>query len=87
MKIKYHVSTDPQAFRFGADAIELKDLYLLELRQVSRASFQPVFAVKRNLAILQRRTLSSVPTIVPAVMEHSRIKDSDESEVDNNYTM
>ncbi|KAI0818896.1 hypothetical protein BC629DRAFT_1588219 [Irpex lacteus] len=30
--------------------IMLEDLYLLELQQVSRASFQPVFAVKKELA-------------------------------------
>lgn len=36
------------ALRFGPNGITLEDLYLLELRPVSRSSFQPILAVKKE---------------------------------------
>ena len=40
-------------WRFGPGHIELQDLYLVELRQVSQASFQPVLAIRRDAAAKQ----------------------------------
>ncbi|KAI0086288.1 hypothetical protein BDY19DRAFT_995899 [Irpex rosettiformis] len=47
-KMKHESTAGP--LQFGAGGIELEDLYLLELRQVSKASFQPIFAVKKDRA-------------------------------------
>lgn len=37
-------------WRVGSDLIELQHIYLLEIRQVSKASWQPVLAVKQPMA-------------------------------------
>jgi hypothetical protein len=41
----YHIP--PERIRFGAGGILLQDLFLVELRQVSRSSFQPIFAIRK----------------------------------------
>ena len=52
--MQYEVATGSHALRFGPGGIEIKDLYLLELRQVSRASVQPIFAVEKHRATWER---------------------------------
>lgn len=49
--MQYQEVTGPFKLRFGPNGgITLEDLYLLELQQVSRASFQPILAVKKERA-------------------------------------
>lgn len=44
---------DTGLFRFGPDGIQLEHLFLMELRQMSKSSFQPVFAyAPRDAAIV-----------------------------------
>lgn len=36
---------------FGTSGVSLEDLYILEIRQVAKASFQPILAVKKERAL------------------------------------
>lgn len=45
---------------FGAGGVGLEDLYLLEIRQVAKASFQPILAVKKERAVWERCSASVI---------------------------